>query len=103
MDSGVNMVVWRLRGRRDEIVQSIFARVRGDVPDAAGERDTEYMEGLRVAVSAAVDFGLAGIERGEASSSSPVAIPAVASEQARRAARVGVSLDAVLRRYILGH
>jgi len=101
MFDGIGIVVWRLRERREEIVREIFARVCEAVPDATGERDTEYVEGLRAAVSAAVDFGLADIERGQASSS--VAVPAVASEQARRAARAGVSLDAVLRRYILGH
>jgi hypothetical protein len=47
---------------------------------------------------AAVEYGLQGIERGEGWSGQ---VPAVATEQARRAARVGVSLDTVLVRYVV--
>ena len=97
---GVGLVVARLRARRGEVVQEIFARVRGDAFDHAGDEDAEYVAGLRAAVAAAVDYGLEGIERGEEWAGP---IPLVASEQARRAARVGVSLDTVLRRYVVGH
>ncbi len=89
----------RLRGRRAEIEDSIFARVRKVVSDPAGLDDPAYLAGLRAAVAAAVDFGLIGIEQGEECAA---AVPAVALEQARRAARVGVGLDTVLRRYVAG-
>lgn len=93
------LVVARLRVRRDGLVGEIFARVGGDAFGSVGVGDAEYVEGLRAAVGAAVDYALEGIERGEARDG---LTPAVAVEQARRAARAGVSLDTVLRRYVLG-
>jgi PucR C-terminal helix-turn-helix domain/GGDEF-like domain len=92
-------LVGRLRARRGELIEAIFARVRDGAFGPAGVHDAEYLAGLRGAVGAAVEYGLAGIERGE-DRIGP--IPAVATEQARRAARIGVSLDTVLRRYVLG-
>jgi hypothetical protein len=100
MGSDVGVVVRRLRARREEIEQAIFAGVCEVVPDSVQGPDTEYIEGLRAAVAAAVEFGLAGIADDGASSSE---IPREAVAQARRAARGGVSLEAVLRRYIVGH
>jgi hypothetical protein len=46
-----------------------------------------------------VDHGLTGVELGEGWSGS---IPPASAAQARRAARAGVSLDTVLRRYVVG-
>jgi PucR C-terminal helix-turn-helix domain/GGDEF-like domain len=100
MGSGVAAVVRHLRARQEEIVEAVFARVREAVPDATGDPESEYVRGLRVAVAAAVEFGLAGLGRGEDASAE---IPAEAVAQARLAARSGVSLDVVLRRYIVGH
>jgi PucR C-terminal helix-turn-helix domain/GGDEF-like domain len=100
MVNGVGVVVGRLRARRGEIEEAIFTRVREVVPGPAGDPDSEYVEGLRAAVAAAVEFGLVGIERGVESS---LSIPSEAVAQAHRAARNGVSLEAVLRRYIVGH
>jgi PucR C-terminal helix-turn-helix domain/GGDEF-like domain len=100
MRSGVGIVVRRLRARQKEIEDAIFAGVRDAVPEPRGELDTEYVEGLRIAVVAAVEFGFTGIERGEGSSAG---IPSEAVAQARLAARSGVGLDSVLRRYIAGH
>jgi hypothetical protein len=100
-EPGVGVVVGRLRARRGEIVQAIFARVREVVPDTVGSVDVEYLAGLRGAVAAAVDYGLEGIERGGEGWSAT--IPAQAVAQAQRAARSGVSVSAVLRRYIVGH
>jgi hypothetical protein len=92
-------VVDRLRARQGEIEQTIFTRVREAVPDLGTGAD-EYLQGLRVAVAAAVEFGLSGLVSGARYS---LEIPAEAVAQARLAARSGVSLDAVLRRYIVGH
>jgi sugar diacid utilization regulator len=100
MRSGVGVVVRRLRARQEEIEDAIFAGVREAVPGAEGEADAEYVDGLRTAVAAAVEFGFAGLERdGEPARG----IPPEAVAQARLAARSGVSLEAVLRRYIVGH
>jgi hypothetical protein len=94
------VVVGRLRARRADLIEVIFARVRGDAFTHVGADDAEYLAGLRDAVAAAVEYGLEGIERGEEWAGP---IPAAVSEQARRAARIGVSLDTVLRRYVVGH
>ncbi|HEX5608543.1 MAG TPA: helix-turn-helix domain-containing protein [Solirubrobacterales bacterium] len=59
-----------------------------------------YAAGLRDAVAAAVDYGLDGIEKG---GDLPAAIPPEAVLQARRAARGGIRLDTVLRRYAAGN
>jgi PucR C-terminal helix-turn-helix domain len=96
----VGVVATRLRTRSEEITQAIFARVLDLVPDAVGLADEEYVAGLRVAVAAAVDYGLEGIERGQ-EGVGPV--PEAVMVQARRAARGGVSLDLVLRRYTAGY
>ena len=98
----------RLGARRAEIVQGIFALIREAVPDGVGDGDTEYLAGLRDAVAASVDFALAGIEQGCSQSEpvglrAPVPVPERALGQARRAARSGVSLQAVLQRYFVGH
>ena len=93
-------VLGQLRARRDELVGAIAARVRGDEFACAGEGDAEYVAGLHAAVVAVVDYALEEIGRGEERAGP---IPQAASEQARRAARLGVSLDTVLRRYVVGH
>ena len=93
-------VLGRLRARQGELVETIFARVRDAAFPPVGVDDAEYLAGLGGAVAAAVEYVLEGIERG-AEGVGP--IPVVVCEQARRAARVGVSLDTVLRRYVVGH
>jgi hypothetical protein len=93
-------VVARLRARQGELAQTIFALVSGDAFPPVGVDDAEYVAGLTAAVVAAVEYVLEGIERG-AEGVGP--IPTAVSEQARRAARVGVGLDTVLRRYVVGH
>src|ERR1017187_4450935 len=93
-------VVERLRSRRDELEEAIFARFNEDLLSSSGAEDAEYVTGLRVTIAAAVGYGLQSIaEGGEWSGAIPVEVVA----QARRAAGVGVSLDTVLRRYVVGH
>jgi len=97
-DARVELVA-RVRARRIELEEVIFARIRdGDLSIAGGE-DSEYVAGLRTAVSAAVEHGLNGIELGEEGGH---ATPPEVVAQAHRAARAGVSVDTVLRRYVLG-
>jgi PucR C-terminal helix-turn-helix domain/GGDEF-like domain len=62
--------------------------------------DPIYAEELRKAISAAIEYGLCAIELGERRSPPP---PPILLGQARVAARAGVSLDTVLRRYVAGH
>lgn len=92
-------LVQRLEDRREEIEEAILVRVRS-VEDPADSADPEYGLGLKAAVSAAVSFGLAAIDRSPALDGP---VPDELVSQARRAARSGVGLDTVLRRYIAGH
>jgi hypothetical protein len=89
----------RLQVRHPEIEQAILTRVYG-ISDPAEAADPGYVEGLRAAVFAAIDYGLASIESGGRHSQS---IPPALLIQARVAARNGVSLDTVLRRYFAGY
>jgi hypothetical protein len=91
-------LVARLRGRFAEIVDVVFARVR-TLSDTPQEEDAEYVAGLRATVSDSLEYVLAHIESGE-DWTDP--IPAAVVAQARRAARTGVRLDTVLRRYAAG-
>ena len=88
----------RLAERRGEIEQAALTRVYA-VQDPS-ESDPTYLQGLREAVSAALTYGLEAIERGEGHAP-PVPVALLA--QARTAARSGVSLDTVLRRYFAGY
>jgi AcrR family transcriptional regulator len=82
------------------IIEAIVVRVSGQWFDRTGSDDPEYVAGLREAGIASVDYALAGIEHwGEL----PEPVPAEVVEQARRAARAGVGLETVLRRYFVGH
>lgn len=66
-------------------------------PDRGG---AEYLQGLRAAVGAALAYAIDAMQRGE-QEGTPV--PEALLVQARRAARSGVGLDTVLRRYVAGH
>jgi hypothetical protein len=92
-------LVARLRARRDEIEAATMTRVYG-IAEPIESEDPEYAHGLRAAVSAALDYGFNALERSE-ERAPPV--PAVLLAQARLAARAGVSLDTVLRRYLAGY
>lgn len=89
----------RLQARRSEIEQTALTRVYA-IADPSEIDDPEYLQGLRAAVAAALDYGFDAIEGGE-SSQGP--IPAVLLEQAGQAARNGIGLDTVLRRYLAGY
>src|SRR5215472_12640675 len=90
------VLVERLRARRAEIEEKIFVRVSDRWFDRTGSDDPEYVAGLRAAGTAALDYVFAGVERWK-EFLEPVPVEAI--EQARRAARAGVGLETVLRRY----
>ena len=90
----------RLRTRREEIEQAIFERLLDLGFDATGGEDLEYLSGARAAVAEAVDYGLNGIEQGDGWLGT---IPPATAEQARLAARSGVSLERILLRNNNGH
>jgi hypothetical protein len=87
----------RLQIRRSELEQ--LARDRAYSISDPPEADPSYSEGLRGAISSAIDYGLNVVERGEGSASPPRELLL----QARLAARRRISLDVVLRRYTAGH
>jgi hypothetical protein len=87
-----------LRCRRPEIERAVLLRVQ-EVTDSSEPADPEYVLGVRAAVRSAVDYSLAAIERGEEAEPVPLALLA----QARLAARTGVKLETVLRRYFAGY
>ncbi|HEX4668768.1 MAG TPA: helix-turn-helix domain-containing protein [Solirubrobacterales bacterium] len=89
----------RLRARRSEIEQATLTRV-SSIADPKEKPDPEYIEGIRAAVSAAIEFGIEAVERSE---EHPPPIPTTLLSQARLAARHGVKLETVLRRYLAGY
>jgi hypothetical protein len=88
----------RLRQRSTEIEATVLARIRA-LSDPVQAGDPEYSAGLREAVAESVEFALTVVEQG-GDWSGPT--PSAAAEQARRAARNGIGLDTVLRRYAAG-
>jgi GGDEF-like domain/PucR C-terminal helix-turn-helix domain len=88
----------RLNERRAELEAAVRTRVYG--VQEPKSLDPLYAEGLSKAIAAAIEYGLGAIELGERRSPPP---PPILLAQARVAARAGVSLDTVLRRYVAGH
>jgi PucR C-terminal helix-turn-helix domain len=94
------IVVEGLRARRPEIERAISDRIRDAVPYPVSEEDPGYEVGLLEAVASIVSYSLDALEQGPEWSNQ---LPAAATAQARRAARAGVSIGTVQRRYIAGH
>jgi len=92
-------LVERLRTRLPDLEAAALARIYSiQGPDETS--DPEYAQGLRDALRTALDFGLISIEVGE---DKVPGIPIALVAQARMAARSGVGLDTVLRRYLAGY
>jgi PucR-like helix-turn-helix protein/diguanylate cyclase with GGDEF domain len=89
----------RLRARRDEIEAAMLARVRS-VEDPGGARDARYLQGLKGTVGAAIAEAIMALE-GDQDRVGPLSQELIV--QARLAARSGVALDTVLRRYLVGY
>jgi len=89
----------RLGARREEIEAAALTRVRA-IEDPERASDPAYAEGLRAAVASALDYALEAIGSGGENGPPP---PVGLLAQARLAARNGVSLDTVLRRYFAGY
>lgn len=89
----------RLLSRRGEIEQAVLTRILA-VADSTQGSALEYVEGVRAAVGAAIDYALSAICLGERRSPPP---PPALLAQARVAARNGVNLETVLRRYFAGY
>jgi hypothetical protein len=92
-------VAARLRERLPEIQGAVATRVYA-ISDPHQVADPAYVEGLKAALAAAVEYRLAVLELGERRAP---AVPEVLLAQARLDARDGVALDTVLRRYFAGN
>ena len=99
LEQGRRELAERLRARRGEIEEALLTRTYA-IADPSEIADPEYAQGLRAAVSAALEYAFEGIERGE---ERVPPVPTVLLAQARLAARNGVPLDTVLRRYFAGY
>jgi hypothetical protein len=88
----------RLTDRSPELERTILTRIEAVADPRDG--DPDYLVGLRVAVRAALEYALRALKGGEEAAGP---IPDVLLDQARKAARNGISLDTVLRRYLAGH
>jgi hypothetical protein len=89
----------RLHARWPEIEQTATTRLHG-ISESENPADLEYSESLRTAISAALEYLLDGVERGEGRLPQP---PAAVLVQARLAARMGISLDTVIRGCFAGY
>lgn len=89
----------RLEARLPEIEQTILTRARS-LADPEETDDPVYAEGLQAAISAGLRYGLSGID---VPSALVEPIPPELVYQARLAARSGISLETVLRRYFAGY
>ncbi|HEX5928115.1 MAG TPA: helix-turn-helix domain-containing protein [Solirubrobacterales bacterium] len=85
--------------RREEIEAAALTRVHS-IADPVEATDPAYVDGLGLAVTAAIDYALAAIECSEEQAPP---IPTVLLSQARLAARNGVPLETVMRRYLAGY
>ena len=100
LEEGRRGVVARLRSRRAEIEEAIVARIRNVASDPVGTGDVHYEEGQRAAVVAVLEYALTSIEQGEERAT---LLPSAAVAQVHRAARSGVAVDTVVRRYAAAH
>jgi hypothetical protein len=89
-------LVESLSAQRSEIEAAMLARVRA-LSEPPGRNAAEYAAGQRAAVEAGVAFGLNAI--GDEDWARGGTIPEAVLLQARLAARSGIGLDIVLRRY----
>jgi PucR C-terminal helix-turn-helix domain/GGDEF-like domain len=89
----------RLEARHEEIESAVRARVRA-ISEPDTHTDFAYAQGLRNAVSAALDYGIAAIDT---SPSREPPVPVELLAQARLAARNGIHIGTVLRRYFAGY
>lgn len=85
-----------LRGRRPELEAALATRVHA-ISDPHEVADPTYLHSLNSAIAASLDHAIASIEL---SGPRPAAIPPSLFTDARVAARAGVGLDVVLRRYL---
>jgi hypothetical protein len=90
----------KLKARREEIARGIHTHIRTAVPEPVTDADPTYQSGLLVAITDLLEYSLQSIAAG---GHWRPPIPRAASEQARHAARTGVTLGTAMRRYLAAH
>ncbi len=93
-------VASRLRLRSMEVEEAILTRIRSVASDPVENEDIRYEEGQIAAVAAILRYALTGIEHGEELTR---LTPSEAVAQVHYAARTGVGLDTIMRRYTAGN
>jgi PucR C-terminal helix-turn-helix domain/GGDEF-like domain len=96
VDSALSDLKLRLYAEREEIEEALLVRVYGI--EEPSETEFGYRNGLHAAVSAALDYAISAINEGDGFPPIPLAL----LTQSRLAARTGVSLETVVRRYLSG-
>jgi hypothetical protein len=99
LDEVCAAVASRLRRRLPELEAAVATRVHA-IADPLEVSDPSYLHSLNGALTTALEYALVAIELGERRA--PGIPPALLAE-ARLAARAGVALDTVLRRYVSGN
>jgi hypothetical protein len=90
----------RLSTRRGDLEDELWNRIRA-IREPSSPTEEAYVAELGATVRVGLDYGLDAIARGPAGRRAP--IPDQLLLQARHAARAGISLDAILRRYCAGN
>jgi hypothetical protein len=98
--SKVSAILEHICARREEIARGIHKHILAAVPDPVSDMDPAHQERLRATIAQLLDYSLDAIS---ASGHSYPPVPYLAKAEARRAARSGVSLGLVMRRYIAAH
>ena len=99
-DGDCLLVAGRLATRIQEASETIYACVRDIGPNIDADLEPNHHNAVHETVDAMVKHTLEHIA-GRARPGQP--LPAIVTEQARRAARLGVSVGTVIRRYVVGH
>jgi hypothetical protein len=99
LEQAAAAITARLRKRLSELEAAVATRVHA-IADPREVSDPSYLHSLNGALTTALDYALVAIELGERRT--PGIPPALLAE-ARLAARAGVPLDTVLRRYVSGN
>jgi hypothetical protein len=99
LDDGRLKLAEELRRRRDEIGSAVTTRVYAVEPPPQSD-DPEYAEGLRAAITIAVEHTIDACER---TGDTVHAVPTAIISQARLAAHRRIPLQTMLRRYLAGH
>lgn len=89
-----------LRQRAPEIEEAVLARLHAIGGAGDDGMDSEYLEGLRLASQAGIDFSFSALERGD---DRAVSLPGPLLNQLRLAVDRQVPLETVLRRYLAAH